>query len=77
MSKLKQTLEKVLKQEEVFLDAETGELDYIRIKDSADKIDEKLIALLAGNKELRDKFFSKIKDLYVFNINDFNYFFTF
>lgn len=74
MNKLKQTLEKVLKQEEVFLDAETGELDYIKIKDSADKIDEKLIALLAGNKELKDKFFSKIKDVYVFNINDFNFF---
>jgi len=74
MNKLKQTLEKVLKQEEVFLDIETGELDYIKIKDSADKIDEKLIALLAGNKELKDKFFSKIKDVYVFNINDFKFF---
>lgn len=74
MNKLKQTLEKVLKQEELFLDAETGELNYIKIKDSADKIDEKLIALLAGNKELKDKFFSKIKDVYVFNINDFKFF---
>ncbi|NLE07203.1 MAG: site-specific DNA-methyltransferase [Parcubacteria group bacterium] len=74
MNKLKQALEKVLKQEEAFLDAETGELNYIKIKDSADKIDEKLIALLAGNKELKDKFFSKIKDVYVFNINDFKFF---
>lgn len=74
MNKLKQTLEKILKQEEAFLDAETGELNYIKIKDSADKIDEKLIALLADNKELKDKFFSKIKDVYVFNINDFKFF---
>jgi len=74
MSKLRQTLEKVLKQEEVFLDAETGELDYIKIKDFADKIDEKLIALLADNKELRSKFFSKIKDVYVFNISGFKFF---
>lgn len=74
MNKLKQALEKVLKQEEAFLDAETGELNYIKIKDSADKIDEKLIALLAGNKELKDKFFSKINDVYVFNINDFKFF---
>ena len=74
MNKLKQTLEKILKKEEVFLDTENGELDYIKIKDSADKIDEKLIALLAGNKELKDKFFSKIKDIYVFNINDFKFF---
>ena len=74
MNKLKQTLEKALKQEEAFLDAETGELNYIKIKDLADKIDEKLIAILAGNKELKNKFFSKIKDVYVFNINDFKFF---
>lgn len=74
MNKLKQTLEKVLKREELFLDTDTGELNHTKIKDSADKIDEKLIALLAGNKELKDKFFSKIKDVYVFNINDFKFF---
>jgi len=74
MNKLKKTLEKVLRQEEVFLDTETGELNYIKIKDSADKIDENLIALLVGNKELKDKFFSKIKDVYIFNINDFKFF---
>lgn len=74
MNKLRQTLEKILKKEELFLDAETGELNYIKIKDSADKIDEKLIALLADNKELRSKFFSKIKDIYVFDINNFKFF---
>jgi len=74
MNKLKQTLEKVLKKEEAFLDAETGELNYTKIKDSADKIEEKLIALLAGNKDLKDKFFSKIQDVYVFNINGFKFF---
>lgn len=74
MNKLKQTLEKILKKEEVFLDAETGELNYVKIKDSADKIDEKLIVLLADSKELKKKFFTKIKDMYVFNINDFKFF---
>lgn len=74
MNKLRQTLEKVLKKEEVFFDAETDELDYMKIKDLADKVDEKLIALLIGNKELKDKFFSIIKDVYVFNINDFKFF---
>jgi adenine-specific DNA-methyltransferase len=74
MSKLKQKLEKALKTEPLFLDSETGELNYIKIKDSADKIDEKLISLLADNKELKDKFFSKIKDVHVFNINDFKFF---
>jgi len=74
MNKLKQTLEKILKKENEFLDAETGEINYIKVKDFADKIDEKLIALLAGNKELKKKFFTKIKDVYVFNINDFKFF---
>jgi adenine-specific DNA-methyltransferase len=74
MNKLKQTLERVLNKEESFLDAEIGELDYIKIKDSADKIDKKLISLLAGNKELKTKFFSKINNVYVFNINDFKFF---
>ncbi len=74
MNKLKQTLEKVLKTESLFVDSESGELNYIKVKDSADKIDEKLIALLADNKGLKEKFFTKIKDVYVFNINDFKYF---
>lgn len=74
MNKLRQVLEKALKKEGAFLDAETGELNYIKIKDFADKIDEKLITLLAENKELKNKFFSKIKDVYVFNINDFKFF---
>lgn len=74
MNKLKQTLEKILKQEESFVDSETKELNYNKVKDSADKIDKKLITILAENKETRDKFFTKIKDVYVFNINDFKFF---
>jgi len=74
MNKLKQTLEKALKSEPAFFDSESGELNYIRVKDSADKIDEKLISLLADNKDLKNKFFTKIKDIYVFNIQDFKFF---
>jgi adenine-specific DNA-methyltransferase len=74
MNKLKERLEKILKQEAIFVDSESGEINYAKVKDSADRIDEKLIALLAENKEIRDKFFTKIKDVYVFNINDFKFF---
>ncbi len=74
MNKLKQTLEKVLKSEATFFDSESGELNYIKVKDSADSINEKLITLLASNKELKDKFFTKIKDVYVFNIQGFKFF---
>jgi len=34
MNKLKQTLEKTLKLEPLFLDSESGELNYIKVKDS-------------------------------------------
>ena len=74
MNKLKQTLEKVLKSEPAFFDSESEELNYIKVKDSADKIDEKLISLLIDKKDLKEKFFTKIKDVYVFNIQDFKYF---
>ncbi|MDO8739995.1 MAG: site-specific DNA-methyltransferase [Candidatus Woesearchaeota archaeon] len=74
MNKLKQTLVKTLKSEPLFLDSESGELNYIKIKDSADSIDKKLIILLADNKELKEKFFTKIKDVYVFNIQGFKFF---
>ena len=74
MNKLKQKLEKLLKQDKDFVDSETGEVDYIRVQDSADSIDKKLISLLVGDKEMKQKFFTKIKDVYVFNINDFKFF---
>jgi len=74
MNKLKQTLEQVLKTEQSFTDPESGELNYVKVKDSADSIDEKLITLILENKELKEKFFTKIKDVYVFNIQDFKFF---
>ena len=74
MNTFKQTVEKILKKEESFLDAETKELNYTKVKDSADRIDGKLVSLLADNKDLRAKFFTKIKDVYVFNIQDFKFF---
>lgn len=74
MNTFKQTVEKILKKEDSFLDSETKELSYTKVKDSADKIDPKLITLLADHKETKEKFFTKIKDVYVFNINDFKFF---
>jgi len=74
MSNLKQTLEKILKSEPTFVDSELGELNYTKVKDSADKLDEKLISLLADTNDLKNKFFTKIKDVYVFNIQDFKFF---
>jgi len=74
MNKFKQKIENILKQEPDFVDIETQEINYNKVKDSADRIDEKLISLLIQDKEIKQKFFTKIKDVYVFNIKDFKFF---
>lgn len=74
MSDFKKLLEKVLKSEPSFLNSESGELNYTKVKDSADRVDEKLISLLADNKNLKEKFFTKIKNIYIFNVQDFKFF---
>ncbi len=74
MKSLKDTLLKLLQAEPAFFDSELKELNYTKVKDSADKIDEKLISLLADNEDLKNKFFTKIKDVYVFKTRDFKFF---
>ena len=73
-NKLKKVLIELLKTIKSFCDPETGELNYIKVKDSADKIDEKLISILVDSKDFKAKFFTKIKDVYIFNIQDFKFF---
>lgn len=74
LKNFRRILESELKKENDFVDPESGDINYIKVKDSADKLDQKLIALLADNEELKSKFFTKIKDVYVFNIQDFKFF---
>ena len=51
-----------------------GDLMLNKIHDLVDKTDENLIGLLLENQELKEKFFFKIKDVYVFKTNDFKFF---
>lgn len=74
MNKLKTKLENLLKKNPDFLDSESRELNYIKVKDSASKLDKALIKLLVGDNELKKKFFTKIEDIYIFNIQNFNFF---
>ncbi len=74
MNAFTQILEDVLRQEESFFTSETKEINYSKIKDSADKADPKLISILVDNKDTKEKFFTKIKDIYVFNSNSFKFF---
>jgi len=70
VNKFKEKLHKILKNEPDFLSQE-GDILTNTVIDKAYKADSKLIELLIGDKEIKDKFFKKIKDVYVFNINDF------
>src|SRR3989344_7364228 len=70
VNKFEEKLNKILKNEPDFLDQE-GDILTNTIIDKAYKADSKLIELLISDKEIKDKFFKKIKDVYVFNINDF------
>lgn len=69
----KKHLEKLLLTDERLVD-EQGELKGNLIKDFTNKLDEKLIELLLEDLKSRDKFFLKIKDVYVFKANDFKFY---
>ncbi len=64
--KLYETLEKQLKKESEFVSDEDELKKWVLIN-KAQNFDEKLIELLLGNKELKAKFFLKVKDVLVFN----------
>jgi len=63
-------LEKLLKKDSRFVDQE-GDLLKSNVIDAAYKADKKLVELLFSQREFKSKFFSKIKDMLVFNINNF------
>ena len=73
-NKLKEIILEVLKADERLWDDEKKELNQTLLLDLIEKIDENIINLLLNKKELRDKFFIKIKDAYVFKTNDFRFF---
>ena len=73
-TKLKQIIIDVLKADERLWNEDKTELNQTLLLDLVENIDEKLIELLLQEKELRDKFFVKIKDVYVFKTNDFRFF---
>jgi adenine-specific DNA-methyltransferase len=70
LQKFYSKLEKLLKKDPRFIDQE-GDLLKSNVIDSAYKADKKLMEVLLSQREFKNKFFSKIKDALVFNINDF------
>ncbi|MFA5772827.1 MAG: site-specific DNA-methyltransferase [Thermoplasmata archaeon] len=69
----KSNIETLLKTDKRLVD-ENKELNLTAIRDLADKLDEQLIQLLLNNKEAKEKFFLKIKDVLVFRHTDFKFF---
>ncbi|WP_396191202.1 DNA methyltransferase [Flavobacterium sp.] len=74
--KLYTILETILKSDScnIKLIDNQGDLMLNKIHDLVDKTDENLIGLLLENQDLREKFFIKIKDVYVFKTSDFKFF---
>lgn len=73
-AKLKLLILKVLKADNRLWSQDKTELNQTLLLDLVENIDETVIDLLLQEKDLREKFFVKIKDVYVFKTNDFRFF---
>ncbi len=71
---IKELINKILQSDERLWNEGKTELNQTLLLDLVENIDEKVIELLLQEKELREKFFIKIKDVYVFKTNDFRFF---
>jgi adenine-specific DNA-methyltransferase len=69
----KSVLENILKKDKRLVD-DSGELNGNLIHEYASSLDEGLIDLLLNEEATREKFFLKVKDVYVFKQNDFKFF---
>jgi adenine-specific DNA-methyltransferase len=72
--KYKDLITELLLQDERLWNEGKTEFNQVLLFDLLDKVDEKIIDLLLQNEEIRNKFFIKIKDVYVFKSNDFKFF---
>lgn len=71
---LKDLIFNLLKKDDRLWNEDKTEFNYTKLFDLLEKIDEKVIDLLIQETDLREKFFVKIKDVYVFKTNDFRFF---
>ena len=72
--KIKELITKTLESDARLWNKDKTELNQTLLIDLVEKIDEKVIELFLTDKDLKEKFFVKIKDAYVFKINDFRFF---
>jgi len=70
----KKNLYDLLKKDTRLWDEENKELNETLLKDLIDKLDEKIIELLLSGKETKEKFFIKVKDIFVLKQNELKFF---
>jgi adenine-specific DNA-methyltransferase len=70
----KARFDKILKKDSRLWDKKTKELNKALLKDLIDKLDEKLIKMLLSDKEIREKFFIKVKNVFVLKQNELKFF---
>ena len=73
-NKTRQKIIDVLKQDDRLWSKGKTELNQTNLLHLIEKIDETIIGLLLEEKELREEFFIKIKDAFVFKTNNFRFF---
>ena len=71
---LKKLILQTLKADSRLWNQDKTELNQILLLDLLEKIDKTIIDLLLQESKLKEKFFVKIKDVYVFKTNDFRFF---
>lgn len=71
MTNFDKKLKEKLKQNMEFWDEEIDDINRNEIIDRAYKVDKDLIRILIDDKEIRETFFDKIKEYWVFNVNKF------
>lgn len=70
----KEKLYILLKGDSRLWNKETKEFNETLLKDLIDKFDEKILGLLLDDKEMKEKFFIKVKEVYVLKQNELKFF---
>lgn len=74
MGNFKTKLYELFKDDSRLWDKDRKELNETLLKDLIDKLDEKVIELLLNNEETKEKFFIKVKDVFVLKQNELKFF---
>ena len=74
MGDFKTKLYELFKEDSRLWDRDKKELNETLLKDLIDKLDEKIIELLLKNEEIKEKFFIKVKDVFVLKQNELKFF---